>query len=71
MPPEIDKSKCTSCGRCVEMCPLDVLRMEGALPVVAYPRECWHCGACMMDCTQNAIKLWLPVWIRPVTKRVK
>jgi adenylylsulfate reductase subunit B len=71
MPPEIDRGRCASCGRCAEICPLDVLRMEDELPRVAYPRECWHCGACMMDCPTGAIKLDLPIWIRPVTKRVK
>lgn len=31
----------------------------------------WHCGVCMMDCPTDAIRMSLPLWMRPVTKRVK
>jgi adenylylsulfate reductase subunit B len=39
--------------------------------LVSYPEECWHCGACMMDCPVDAIRLELPLYMRPITKRVK
>jgi adenylylsulfate reductase subunit B len=70
MPP-VFKENCINCLKCVEICPGDVLRESETTPVVAYPDECWHCGACMMDCPVDAIKLNLPLWMRPVTKRVK
>ncbi len=70
MPPLFNE-KCTACFKCVEVCPGDVLRKGDAKPVVAYPDECWHCGACMMDCKFDALRLNLPIWMRPVGKRVK
>ncbi len=70
MPPKFNEN-CTACFKCVEICPGDILREGDEAPVVAYPDECWHCGACMMDCPAEAIRLDLPVWMRPVAKRVK
>ena len=70
MPPKFNEN-CISCFKCVEICPGDILRESENGPVVAYPEECWHCGACMMDCPTKAIRLDLPVWMRPVAKRIK
>ncbi|MCK5414679.1 MAG: 4Fe-4S binding protein, partial [Thermoplasmata archaeon] len=49
----------------------DILREGDIKPEVAYADECWHCGSCMMDCPFDAVRLSLPLWMRPVTKRVK
>ena len=70
MPPVFNE-KCTACFKCVEICPGDILREGPDGPVVAYPDECWHCGACMMDCPAEAVRLNLPVWMRPVAKKIK
>ena len=70
MPPKFNDN-CISCFKCVEICPGDILRAGPDGPVVAYPDECWHCGACMMDCPVEAIRLDLPVWMRPVAKKIK
>ena len=70
MPPKFNEN-CISCFKCVEICPGDCLREGPDGPVVVYPDECWHCGACMMDCPSEAIRLDLPIWLRPVAKRVK
>ena len=69
MPPKFDPKKCTNCGECVDICPMDILRDGPNTPSVAYPDECWHCGACMIACTTKAIKMNLPLWMRPVTVR--
>jgi NAD-dependent dihydropyrimidine dehydrogenase PreA subunit len=70
MPPVFNEN-CTACNKCVEICPGDILREGDGKPEVAYPDECWHCGSCMMDCPVDAVRLNLPLWMRPVTKRVK
>ena len=70
MPPTFN-DKCISCFNCVEICPGDVLRESETGPEVAYPDECWHCGACMMDCPTSAVRLSLPPWMKPISKKVK
>ena len=70
MPPIFDE-KCIACFKCVEKCPGDILRKGEETPKVVYPDECWHCGSCMMDCPTQAVRLNLPLWMRPVSKRVK
>lgn len=65
MPPIIDNNKCVRCGLCVQICPMDILRMKTTADEkyveVVYPEECWHCRACAIDCPQQAIKLRYPL----------
>lgn len=64
MPPIINKEKCTGCGVCADICPLQVFRHDAAVdkhPVVQRPYECWHCNACVLDCKTKAIELRLPL----------
>ena len=60
MPPVINEDKCTSCGKCVDICSEDVFfgSKKGEIPVVPYAEECWHCNACVLDCpVEGAIRL--------------
>jgi NAD-dependent dihydropyrimidine dehydrogenase PreA subunit len=53
---ETDQEKCTGCGECVEICPVNVIKMEGDFPVV--DREwCIGCGVCAVPCPVSAVKL--------------
>ncbi len=53
---ETDREKCTGCGQCVEICPVQVVRMEGDFPVV--DREwCIGCGVCAVPCPASAVRL--------------
>ena len=63
MPPIIKQDICTGCGKCIEVCPSDVFwgSKEGEVPIVAYPDECWHESACVMDCPVEAITLRIPL----------
>jgi adenylylsulfate reductase subunit B len=62
MAPVIDKKLCIQCGTCYDMCPQDCFTWrKGESPIVAYPRECWYCGACVIDCSEDAIHLELPL----------
>jgi heterodisulfide reductase subunit A len=52
---------CAACGTCVEICPLDVLAMGQNGPEVAYPKECWHCGGCRVNCPCGAVYYEFPL----------
>lgn len=64
MPPIINKEKCSACGMCANVCPLDVFGglQKKEIPVVRYPEECWHCNACVQECPiEGAIRLRIPL----------
>ncbi|WP_418765039.1 4Fe-4S dicluster domain-containing protein [Mailhella sp.] len=62
MPPIIHPEKCSHCGMCATICPMNIFtHAKGQTPVVAYPEECWHCNACVLDCPSKAIELRLPI----------
>lgn len=63
MPPYIDMERCKGCGICAERCPMHVFRFDAAngRPEVAFPRECWHCNCCVLDCAARALSLDLPL----------
>jgi len=64
MPPVFDKGKCIGCGICEDICMADAIRLtESNAPYVKYPHECWHCGACRMDCPTKAISIELAPWM--------
>lgn len=53
----IDYALCNGCGICVDICPLDVLRVgdDGEKPVVKYLRDCQNCFHCEVKCPTKAI----------------
>jgi len=53
---ETDQEKCTGCGECVEICPVNVIKMEGDFPVVD-KEWCIGCGVCAVPCPASAVKL--------------
>ncbi len=63
MPPVIDNDHCNGCGRCVDVCQMDVFfeSKKNEIPVVSYPEECWHCNACVLECARKAVKLRIPL----------
>jgi MinD superfamily P-loop ATPase len=54
--PEIDKSKCTFCRKCVEYCEFNAIVV---IPPINFaevnPSLCHSCGACLVACKDNAI----------------
>ena len=62
MPIKVELEMCDGCGRCVEACPMDALRLEEGKPIMRYD-ECWYCGACVEDCPRQALSLELPYLI--------
>jgi len=53
-----EKDKCTGCGECIEICPVDAVTMEGDFPAVDED-WCIGCGLCVAKCPDEAIRLKL------------
>ena len=45
---------CTGCGKCVQVCPLNNIRLTDERP--AWGRVCTHCMACISRCPVEAIE---------------
>lgn len=60
-----NQSLCIGCNRCASVCQCDILLpspVKGEHPIVAYPGECYYCGACVMVCPRKgAIRLEHPL----------
>lgn len=54
--PQADPAKCTSCGICVEHCPVSALSMVGDIPQVN-SASCIACFCCQELCPEKAITL--------------
>jgi NAD-dependent dihydropyrimidine dehydrogenase PreA subunit len=53
---ETEKDRCTGCGACVEICPVNVIKMVGDFPVI--DRDwCIGCGVCAIPCPTSAVRL--------------
>ena len=55
--PFIDSNKCTSCGTCIDICPVGVFAKEGDKTIVKKPKECIGCRACEAQCPEECIKV--------------
>lgn len=53
---ETNADACVGCGNCVEICPVDVVRMEDGVAKVDL-EWCIGCGVCVSKCDNQAIKL--------------
>lgn len=46
--------KCTNCGKCVKICPLNNIEIKNNKPV--WNKNCTHCMACISYCPTSAIE---------------
>lgn len=53
---QIDRTRCTGCGTCVEVCPNGALEIQDGFARLIAER-CTGCGACVEACPQEAIAL--------------
>jgi ferredoxin len=65
--PEITHEKCTGCGRCVNVCPVEAISLVSAYDPNKTKRKtakldasaCLGCGVCVRNCNQEAMELKL------------
>jgi len=62
MPTFVYASKCDGCGKCVDICPSDIMHLTHSIFIgrKAYniePSYCWECYSCVKECPQHAIDI--------------
>jgi Fe-S-cluster-containing hydrogenase component 2 len=50
---ETDEQECAGCGKCIDVCPVDAITMEGDHPLVDTD-WCIGCGVCLRPCSTSA-----------------
>lgn len=56
----IEPSHCIGCGRCTQVCPGNLLRLDTVQKaVMLHPQDCWGCTACLKACPAGAIQYFL------------
>lgn len=55
----IDSDRCVGCGRCAEICPGSLIRMDAGKAYIKYPKDCWGCTSCIKECSVQAIRFYL------------
>lgn len=55
---ELVEDRCTGAAECVQVCPRDVLAMNGRRHEVEIrrPDQCIRCGACIVQCPEDALR---------------
>jgi NAD-dependent dihydropyrimidine dehydrogenase PreA subunit len=51
----INADTCTSCNKCVEICPADVFERSGTVPEIARQDDCTSCMNCELYCHTDSI----------------
>jgi MinD superfamily P-loop ATPase len=54
MIPVVDEARCTSCGKCAEVCAYHAIAVLGRKTLV-FPQLCHGCGSCDIQCPEHAI----------------
>ncbi len=56
----IDRDKCIGCGRCHDICPGTLIKLDSEnRAYIKYPRDCWGCTSCLKECPVYAIRFYL------------
>lgn len=54
---KLNSEMCTGCGRCLEVCPHNVFKIEAEKTVIVDKDRCMECGACVKNCPFNALEV--------------
>jgi ferredoxin len=54
---KINLDKCTGCGTCVDVCPVNVYELKDGKSSIINVDECLACRACESQCPENAIEV--------------
>jgi NAD-dependent dihydropyrimidine dehydrogenase PreA subunit len=55
MPAVVNKDKCTTCGACAPVCPVECIKVEDKANVDK--DTCISCAACVSECPSEAITM--------------
>jgi len=55
MAAKVDADKCDACGSCVDVCPVEAIKLNDKAVINA--DECIDCGTCVDECPNEAIAL--------------
>jgi adenylylsulfate reductase subunit B len=57
MPTFVYMAKCDGCGKCVDICPSDIMHLAPGQRKATNiePDYCWECYSCVKECPQHAI----------------
>ncbi len=53
----LDPAACVGCGRCVEVCPHQVMALHERTARIENRDACMECGACATNCPVEAIRV--------------
>ena len=51
----VDMEKCTGCGTCEEICPVEAITVDSKAKV--NDEECLDCGSCVDECPEGALSI--------------
>jgi uncharacterized Fe-S center protein len=53
--PSIEEAKCTACGRCIRICPVEAIALDKKGRAVVDQKKCVGCGECLCACAFEAV----------------
>ncbi|OGV69732.1 MAG: ferredoxin [Lentisphaerae bacterium RIFOXYA12_FULL_48_11] len=56
MAAKVDQKKCTACGLCVDICPVQAISLENDKAKID-EEKCVDCGQCIDQCPNTAISI--------------